>query len=40
MKYIDLRSDTVTQPTKEMRDSIYHAQVGDDDTVKILLLIV
>ena len=30
MKYIDLRSDTVTQPTKEMRDSIYHAQVGDD----------
>lgn len=30
MHYIDLRSDTVTQPTKEMRDSIYHAQVGDD----------
>ncbi len=30
MKYIDLRSDTVTLPTKEMRDSIYHAQVGDD----------
>lgn len=30
MKYIDLRSDTVTLPTDEMRDSIYHAQVGDD----------
>jgi threonine aldolase len=30
MKYIDLRSDTVTLPTEEMRDSIYHAQVGDD----------
>ncbi|NLZ53805.1 MAG: low-specificity L-threonine aldolase [Thermoanaerobacteraceae bacterium] len=30
MKYIDLRSDTVTLPTKEMRDLIYNAQVGDD----------
>src|SRR5690554_6249744 len=30
MEYIDLRSDTVTLPTKKMRDSIYHAQVGDD----------
>ena len=30
MKYIDLRSDTVTLPTKQMRDAIYNAQVGDD----------
>lgn len=30
MKYIDLRSDTVTKPTKEMRDAMYHAVVGDD----------
>ena len=30
MKYVDLRSDTVTLPTEEMRDSIYHAPVGDD----------
>lgn len=27
---IDLRSDTVTQPTPEMRMAIAHAQVGDD----------
>jgi threonine aldolase len=27
---IDFRSDTVTKPTKEMRDSMYHAIVGDD----------
>jgi len=27
---IDLRSDTVTKPTKEMREAIYTAQVGDD----------
>jgi len=30
MKYIDLRSDTVTKPTKEMRDAMYKAPVGDD----------
>ena len=30
MKYIDLRSDTITLPTEEMRDAIYHARVGDD----------
>lgn len=30
MQYIDLRSDTVTQPTQEMRDSMYTAPVGDD----------
>ncbi|MDP3130735.1 MAG: low-specificity L-threonine aldolase [Bacillota bacterium] len=29
-KYIDLRSDTVTQPTQEMRDAMYCAEVGDD----------
>lgn len=27
---IDLRSDTVTQPTQEMREAIYRAKVGDD----------
>lgn len=41
MKFIDLRSDTVTQPTKAMRDAMYNAVVGDDvyeddDTVKEL----
>lgn len=30
MKYVDLRSDTVTQPTKEMRAAMYDAEVGDD----------
>lgn len=29
-KWIDLRSDTVTQPTQQMREAMYHAQVGDD----------
>jgi threonine aldolase len=27
---IDLRSDTVTRPTKEMRRAMYEAEVGDD----------
>jgi len=30
MKVIDLRSDTVTLPSQEMREAIYHAAVGDD----------
>jgi threonine aldolase len=30
MKFIDLRSDTVTQPTQAMRDAMYIAEVGDD----------
>lgn len=30
MKKIDLRSDTVTQPTQKMRDAMYTAAVGDD----------
>ncbi|MFL0267722.1 low-specificity L-threonine aldolase [Candidatus Clostridium radicumherbarum] len=30
MKFIDLRSDTVTVPTKEMREAMYNAVVGDD----------
>lgn len=30
MKPIDLRSDTVTQPTPEMREAMYRAEVGDD----------
>ncbi len=29
-KLIDLRSDTVTKPTEEMRQAIYRAEVGDD----------
>ncbi|MGD9910194.1 MAG: low-specificity L-threonine aldolase [Candidatus Izemoplasmatales bacterium] len=30
MRYIDLRSDTVTTPTKEMMDAMMVAMVGDD----------
>ena len=30
MKKIDLRSDTVTQPTDEMRRAMANAEVGDD----------
>ena len=30
MKFIDLRSDTVTMPTDEMRQAIAYAEVGDD----------
>ncbi len=30
MKVIDLRSDTVTQPTPAMREAMYRAEVGDD----------
>ncbi len=30
MKFIDLRSDTVTEPTKEMREAMAYAKVGDD----------
>jgi len=30
MKKIDLRSDTVTKPSPEMRKAIYDAEVGDD----------
>ena len=30
MKYIDLRSDTVTQPTQAMREAMANAPVGDD----------
>lgn len=29
-RYVDLRSDTVTQPTQQMRDAMASAQVGDD----------
>ncbi len=30
MKYIDLRSDTVTKPSKGMLDAMFKAKVGDD----------
>lgn len=30
MEFIDLRSDTVTKPTPEMREAIAEAEVGDD----------
>ncbi len=30
MKSIDLRSDTVTKPSKAMREAIFNAEVGDD----------
>jgi threonine aldolase len=29
-KEIDLRSDTVTLPTDEMREAMWRAEVGDD----------
>ncbi|MEG0773365.1 GntG family PLP-dependent aldolase [Clostridium sp.] len=29
-KFIDLRSDTVTQPTDKMREAMFNAMVGDD----------
>ena len=30
MEYVDLRSDTVTKPTPEMREAMADAEVGDD----------
>src|SRR5512134_2213903 len=30
MKFVDLRSDTVTQPTPAMRQAMAQAEVGDD----------
>lgn len=30
MKIIDMRSDTVSHPTPEMREAMYRAEVGDD----------
>lgn len=30
MRYIDLRSDTVTMPSEGMRQAMYKAEVGDD----------
>jgi len=30
MKIIDLRSDTITLPTEEMRQAMYEAELGDD----------
>jgi threonine aldolase len=30
LRIVDLRSDTLTIPTKEMRDAMYNAEVGDD----------
>lgn len=30
MKYLDLRSDTISLPSNEMRKAIYEAEVGDD----------
>ncbi len=30
MEYVDLRSDTVTKPTSEMREAMARAEVGDD----------
>lgn len=30
MRFIDLRSDTVTQPTEEMRKAMINVEVGDD----------
>ena len=30
MEIIDLRSDTVTKPSREMREAMFTAEVGDD----------
>ena len=30
MRLVDLRSDTVTQPSEEMRRAMYEAELGDD----------
>ena len=30
MEYIDLRSDTVTRPTVQMRRSVLYCDLGDD----------
>lgn len=30
MRIVDLRSDTVTMPSQEMREAMLHAEVGDD----------
>ena len=30
MRLVDLRSDTVTQPSAEMRRAMYEAELGDD----------
>lgn len=30
LRFIDLRSDTVTKPTDEMREAMFNAEVGDD----------
>ena len=30
MKYIDLRSDTITKPSQAMRQAMFEAEVGDD----------
>jgi len=30
LRIVDLRSDTITLPTPEMRGAMYRAEVGDD----------
>ena len=30
MKTIDMRSDTITRPSPDMRRAMYEAEVGDD----------
>lgn len=30
VKMIDLRSDTISKPTQDMREAMYNAVVGDD----------
>ena len=32
--FIDLRSDTVTRPTKPMLEAMFNARVGDDVLAK------
>ena len=37
MKWIDLRSDTVTQPTQAMRDAMYNAIVHHRDQARAVI---
>ena len=39
MTIIDLRSDTVTQPTSAMRKAMFEAPLGDDNYQPIFLKI-
>ncbi len=37
---VDMRSDTVTKPSKEMIEAMFNASVGDDVLKKIQVLMI